>query len=84
MSNAPLPAAGPQLIREYARAQDFHRQAIDLSRAGWRPVTVTLTGVPFVPRALNVLSFGLLSHLAPVEPSLLVTYSTDPALPEAA
>ena len=79
----PLPAGvwpppRPQLLREYSRAQDFHRQALLLARAGWHPVTVTATGVPFAARALNILSLGLLSLFGRTEPALLVTYSTAP------
>jgi hypothetical protein len=73
-----VPTSGPQLLREYARVQDFHRQALELSREGWHPVAVTPTRVPFMIRAMNVLSLGLFSVFAPVEPSLLVTYSTRP------
>ena len=70
------PPLRPQLLREYSRAQDFHRQAVQLASSGWHPVTVTATGVPFTLRALNVLSLGLFSLFFRVEPSLLVTYST--------
>ena len=80
---SPLPAAvwpppRPQLLREYSRARDFHRQALHLARSGWHPVAVTPTGVPFAARALNVLSLGLFSLFGRTEPSLLVTYSTTP------
>lgn len=80
-SSPPVPAwppASPQLLREYSRARDFHRQALHLARSGWHPIAVTATGVPFTLRALNVLSLGLYSLFARVEPSLLVTYSTTP------
>ena len=75
---ASWPPPRPQLLREYARAQDFHRQALQLARSGWHPVTVTATGVPFALRALNILSLGLFSLFVRLEPSLLVTYSTTP------
>lgn len=76
MTDANVPSSGPQLLREYARVQDFHRQALELSREGWHPVAVTPTRVPLVIRAMNVLSLGLFSLFAPVERPLLVIYST--------
>jgi hypothetical protein len=64
------------MLREYARAREFHRHAAQLARSGWHPIAVKTSTAPFIFRVLNALSLGLFSLIAPVEPVLLVTYST--------
>ena len=70
------PPARPQMLREYARAREFRRHAAQLARSGWHPIAVRTSAAPFALRALNVLSLGLLSLFACVEPAVFVTYST--------
>ena len=73
---AQWPPARPQLLREYARADAFHRHAAQLARSGWVPVTVRTSESPRLHRALNALTLGLFGLVTRVEPPLLVTYST--------
>src|SRR5688572_22526032 len=70
------PPARPQLLREYARADAFHRHAAQLARSGWVPMTVQTSGSPRLHRVLNALTLGLYGLVTRVEPTLLVTYST--------
>ena len=74
MSPVSWPPARPQLLREYARARDFHRHALQLAGRGWYPENVTRRPSALT-RTIDSLTLGLFSLLTRAEPTLVVTYA---------